>query len=250
MSEPRHDPSTLAAGAAQRAADLAARHGHLHGIDLIRATIRELPGRIALASSFGAESAVLLHMVSRVDAGLPVIFLDTGKLFEETLRYRDALVARLGLTGVIEAKPEKAWLAEADPGGTLWRFDPDLCCRIRKVAPMETALRDFDAWITGRKRMHGGERAGLDAIEATDGRIKINPLADWSRRRIEAYLESENLPRHPLEAEGFPSIGCVPCTARPQPGGDVRSGRWAGLAKTECGIHRPYLAAAQGDDRR
>jgi phosphoadenosine phosphosulfate reductase len=250
MTEPRQDAPIFAAGAPQRAAPLAAQYGHLQGIELLHAMIREFPGRIALASSFGAESAVLLHMASTIDPGLPVIFLNTGKLFDETLRYRDDLVARLGLTGVIEAKPSNAWLSEVDPSGRLWRFDPDLCCRIRKVAPMETALKNFDAWITGRKRMHGGQRTGIDSIEAADGRIKINPLADWSRGRIEAYLDRENLPRHPLEAEGFPSIGCVPCTARPQPGSDVRSGRWAGQAKTECGIHLPYLAAANGESRR
>ncbi len=207
---------------------------------LLRALIRErFVGRIALVSSFGAESAVLLHMVAAIDPALPVIFLDTGKLFPETLAYRDALVARLGLADVRAARPEGAALAAADPAGRLWESDPDRCCALRKVAPLDRALAPFDAWISGRKRFQGGGRDGLDAVEfGTDWRIKINPLSQWSAADIAAYLARHDLPAHPLVAAGYRSIGCAPCTRPVRPDEAPRAGRWDGRAKTECGIHR------------
>jgi phosphoadenosine phosphosulfate reductase len=215
------------------------RYGALDGADLIRPLVREaFPGRIALVSSFGAESAVLLHMVSQVDPETPVIFLDTDKLFPETLAYRDTLVARLGLTDVRAIRPLAGDVRSLDPRGTLNETNPDLCCRFRKVEPLERALRGFQAWITGRKQYQGAGRAALPTIETADWRIKVNPLATWNPLRIEAYLAAHDLPRHPLVAVGFPSIGCAPCTA-PVTGDakDPRAGRWAGLDKTECGIH-------------
>jgi phosphoadenosine phosphosulfate reductase len=222
----------------RHAASLAARYAGLEGEALLRPLIEdEFPGKIALLSSFGAEAALLLGMVAAIDPGLPVIFLDTGKLFGETLRHRDHLVRRLGLTNLRVVRPAAAEAAAVDPDGTLWHDAPDACCALRKVAPMRRALAGFDAWISGRKRYQGGLRRTLETFEVADGRIKINPLAGWSRARIEAALSERGLPAHPLEADGFLSIGCMPCTARVAPGGDVRSGRWAGLAKTECGIH-------------
>ena len=207
---------------------------------LLRALIRErFVGRIALVSSFGAESAVLLHMAAAIDPALPVIFLDTGKLFPATLAYRDALVARLGLADVRAARPEDAALAAADPAGRLWESDPDRCCGLRKVAPLDRALAPFDAWISGRKRFQGGGRDGLDAVEfGTDWRIKINPLAQWSAADIAAYLARHDLPAHPLLAAGYRSIGCAPCTRPVRPDEAPRAGRWDGRARTECGIHR------------
>lgn len=200
----------------------------------------EFPGRIALVSSFGAEAAVLLHMVSRIDPATPVIFLNTGKLFGETLRYRDALVARLGLTDVRTVEPDPVRVEAFDPDGILWYANPNMCCHIRKVEPMQRALQGFDAWIGGRKGHHGGDRANLPLVEpGDDGQMKLNPLADWTRERTEAYFEAHGLPRHPLEADGFLSIGCLPCTDRVQPGEDLRAGRWRGQEKTECGIHLP-----------
>jgi phosphoadenosine phosphosulfate reductase len=205
---------------------------------LLRTMLAAFPGRIAAVSSFGAESAVLLHMLAALDRDVPVIFLDTGKLFPETLAYRDALAARLGLTDVRSARPEWARLARVDPEGRLWRDDTDLCCWNRKVEPLETALIGFAAWITGRKRMHGGDRAALDLIEpGPDGRIKINPLAAWSAMDVERYFARHDLPRHPLLARGFRSIGCMPCTAPVRAGEPARIGRWPGSGKTECGIH-------------
>lgn len=201
----------------------------------------EFPGRIALVSSFGAEAAVLLHMVAGIEPRLPVIFLDTGKLFGETRRYRDELTARLGLLDVRSVTPDAAQIDALDPDGVLWFGNPDMCCHIRKVEPLDRALRGFDAWITGRKNFQGASRSNLQRIERNeeDGRIKVNPLAQWQKEDLDAYFERHQLPRHPLEADGFLSIGCMPCTDRVAPGEDARAGRWRGREKTECGIHLP-----------
>ena len=198
---------------------------------------RVFPKRIALVSSFGTESAVLLHLVSGIDKATPVIFLDTGKLFPETLQYRDALVARLGLQDVRSVRPNERALALADPAGTLWETDPDVCCWQRKVEPLDEALAGFPAWITGRKRYQGGLRAVLPLIEHEGARVKVNALASWSAEQLRGYLDEHGLPRHPLEAQGYRAIGCAPCTRPTAPGQDPREGRWAGRGKTECGIH-------------
>ena len=223
---------------AARLRELTERYGELDGEALLQPFIeQEFPGRIALVSSFGAEAAVLLHAVAEIDRNLPVIFLDTGKLFGETLRYRDALAKRLGLAELRIVKPEAEALAEGDPEGVLWHADPDACCALRKVAPLRRALAGFDAWISGRKRFHGALRRFLPVIEASGEKIKINPLARWSKERIDAEFAVRDLPRHPLEADGFHSIGCMPCTERVAVAADPRAGRWAGREKTECGIH-------------
>jgi len=202
-------------------------------------------GKIALVSSFGTESAILLHMIAQIDRATPVIFLDTGKLFPETLAYRDELVAKLGLTDVRAIRPSGKQLAAYDPDGRLWQRDPDLCCAIRKTNPLDGALEGFEAWITGRKRSQGGTRRDMNMVEAgPDGRVTVNPLAFWSDAQQNAYFETHNLPRHPLQSEGYASIGCATCTQRVQAGEDKRAGRWAGLDKTECGIHMPRQAAA------
>ncbi len=214
------------------------RFGHLDGQALLEAMVGSVfPGRLAVVSSFGAESAVLLHMVAGIDRHVPVIFLETGKLFAETLAYRDRLVSQLGLKDVRSVRPDSEALSRHDPDGDLHRLDPDGCCRVRKVEPLEGALAGLQAWVTGRKRFQGGERVALPTLEPAGWRLKINPLATWSRDDIVAYLDRQGLPRHPLEGQGFASIGCVPCTAPSGPGGGLRDGRWAGTAKTECGIH-------------
>lgn len=221
-------------------ASFAWRHGHLSGQDLLRPFLgADRPGRIALVSSFGAESALLLALAAEIDAAVPVIFIDTGKLFGETLRYRDRLIAHLALRDVRSVVPDPARLAAIDPSGTLWHGNPDACCRARKTEPLERALAGFDIWISGRKRYQTASRAAVPTIEAIDGRLKLNPLAPWSRARIEAEFARRALPPHPLEADGFLSIGCMPCTGRVEPGEDRRAGRWRGSDKTECGIHRP-----------
>ena len=217
------------------------RYGALEGLDLLRPMIEDVfRGRIALVSSFGTESAVLLDLVAQIDPATPVLVLDTGQLFEETRRYWRELEAKLSLTDLRVLEPEPVRLAAEDPDKQLWYFDPDRCCALRKVAPLARGLEPFAAWITGRKRFQGGQRGDLPAIEAdTDGRVKINPLARWTRERIEAQFAARGLPRHPLEAEGYRSIGCVPCTDRTAPGEDPRAGRWRHRPKTECGIHVP-----------
>lgn len=210
------------------------------GVALLRRAItRDFTGQIAIVSSFGADSAMLLALVAEIDPSVPVLFLDTGKHFPETLAYRDALVAHLGLTDVRSAAADGAEVARRDPAGDLHRYIPDDCCAIRKVAPLERALAPFGAWATGRRRHQADTRRLMPFVEVVDGRQKFNPLADWSAERIAAEITRRGLPRHPLTAQGFLSIGCAPCTRAVRPGEDSRAGRWAGQAKTECGIHRP-----------
>ncbi|HXV24951.1 MAG TPA: phosphoadenylyl-sulfate reductase [Alphaproteobacteria bacterium] len=199
---------------------------------------RALGGPVAVVSSFGAESAVVLSLIARIDRAVPVIFLDTGKHFPETLTYRDTLVARLGLTDLRTVDPLPEEVDRFDPEGRLWQKSPDHCCFLRKVIPLDRALAGFSGWITGRKRYHGDTRARLPRIEAVDGRIKINPLADWSPKQIREAFTTLDLPRHPLVANGYLSIGCAPCTRPVAAESEPRSGRWQGLGKTECGIHR------------
>lgn len=201
-------------------------------------------GRVGVVSSFGAESAVLLHLVASVDTTTPVLFIDTGKLFGETLRYAEKLRGLLGLTDFRLLKPDAGDVTAADPAGDLWRQDADGCCEVRKVRPLTRALEDFDTWITGRKRFQSAVRAELTKTEIVDGRLKVNPLAQWSRDDLDDYFTANDLPRHPLEADGFLSIGCFTCTERVAPGEDPRSGRWRGSGKTECGIHLPAASVA------
>jgi len=172
-----------------------------------------------------------------VDPAIPVIFLDTGWLFPETLDYRDTLIARLGLADVRSIKPLDETLSRDDPESDLWFSDPDACCRIRKVEPLARALKPFDAWINGRKRFQGGVRAAIPVVEQDGARLKFNPFANVSREEIEAIYKTANLPPHPLVASGFLSVGCMPCTSRTAPNEDARAGRWRGRGKTECGIH-------------
>jgi phosphoadenosine phosphosulfate reductase len=232
--ELEQEPGSLAC----RATLLAQRYAGSDALTILRHVIQDaFPGRIALVSSFGAESAVLLDLVARIDKATPIVFLDTGKLFGETLRYRDQLVARLGLTGMRVIRPDEAALQAEDPEGVLWLKQPNRCCFVRKVEPLRRALEGFDAWITGRKRFQGGLRGDLRLFEVDAGRIKVNPLAGWTKADLDDYFAKHNLPRHPLEADGFLSIGCMPCTDRVAPDEDVRAGRWRGTDKTECGIH-------------
>ena len=208
-----------------------------HPVEIIRRAWREFGAKLALVSSFGAESAVLLHMAAQVDPSIPVLFLDTGMLFGQTLDYRKSLAARLGLTDVRDLRPRYQDLATQDPNSDLWKRDTDACCNIRKVIPLDHALEGFDAWITGRKRFQGGDRLRLKVVEDASPHTKFNPLANWSKDQIDAYAAEHDLPAHPLVSQGFPSIGCWPCTSPVDDGDDLRAGRWAGQDKTECGIH-------------
>ena len=198
--------------------------------------------RLALVSSFGTQSAALLKVMADVDPAIPVIFLDTGWLFEETLAYREMLIARLGLRDVRAIKPSEEALSREDPERDLWFSNPDACCRIRKVEPLARALQPFDAWINGRKRFQGGLRSEIAMVEQDGARLKFNPFANVSREAIEAIFAGANLPPHPLAASGYLSVGCMPCTSRTSPDEDERAGRWRGRPKTECGIHTMQTA--------
>lgn len=204
-----------------------------------------LVGDVAVVSSFGAESSVLLHLISSIDRSVPVLFLETGKHFAETLAYRDTVVERLGLSDLRNLVPDPVELAASDESGLRWSYDPDGCCDIRKVRPLARMLAGFDASITGRKAFQSSTRANLPLFEIdtsdAQGRLKINPLADWNADRLAAYMAEHNLPPHPLVAQGYPSIGCSPCTSKVADGEDPRAGRWRGWDKTECGIHDPGM---------
>ena len=214
------------------------------GREILRSAITGCLGkRVAVVSSFGAESALLLSIVADIDPSVPVIFLETGKHFPETLAYREALAAHLGLTDLRDASPRRHAVDEQDPDGELWYYDPDACCRLRKVMPLERALAPFDAWISGRKRFQARSRAGLRFVEREGGRLKLNPLADWSAARIGDELDRRALPRHPLVDRGFPSIGCSVCTRPVATGEDSRAGRWSSTRKVECGIHTMSVPA-------
>lgn len=217
--------------------------------EMLRTVLGEqMVGDVAVVSSFGAESAALLHLVASVDPSVPVLFLDTGKHFPETLAYRDTLVARLGLKDLRVLRPDAEALAARDASELRWSYDPDGCCEIRKVAPLAKGLEGFDASITGRKAFQAKTRNALPRFEIdtadAQGRLKINPLADWTRADLDAYFAAHDLPAHPLVAQGYPSIGCAPCTSMVKPGEDPRAGRWRGWDKTECGIH---TAVEDGD---
>ena len=198
---------------------------------------REFPGRIGVISSFAAESVVLLHQVAEIDPTTPVLFLNTGKLFGETLRYRDRLQDALGLTDIRAIGPHPEDRKRLDEEGTLWSRDPDACCHFRKTVPLNRALADFAAMVTGRKRFQTTVRVAMERVELSDGRFRFNPLSDWTLTDLTRYIEEKRLPKHPLAMDGYPSIGCLPCTRRLSPGESYRDGRWSGLDKEECGIH-------------
>ena len=232
--------------AVETLAELNARLRDASPQEIVAAAIARLGERLALVSSFGAESAVLLHMAAQIKPDIPVLFLDTGMLFGQTLDYRKSLVALLGLTDVRDLRPQYQDLATQDPSANLWQTDTDACCHIRKVLPLDRAIEGFDGWITGRKRFQGGDRLRLQVVEESEGKLKFNPLANWSKEQIAAYAVEHDLPTHPLVAFGYPSIGCWPCTQPVEEGQDERSGRWRGQDKTECGIHMPRSETGVG----
>ncbi len=239
MTPKEDDVGTVRPTIAEPVAALSRRLGAAEPPSILQTVIGEIfAGRIAVVSSFGADSAVLLHLVAEVDQTTPVIFVDTGRHFPETIAHRDNLVRHFGLRDLrsVGPSPEEAARLDADLSRATW--DPDGCCAFRKVAPLERALGGFDAWITGRKRFQAATRQAMPVFE-TDGRhVKINPLAGWSQTEIDAHASRHRVPPHPLAGRGYPSIGCAPCTSPVRLGEDPRAGRWRGLAKTECGIHR------------
>jgi phosphoadenosine phosphosulfate reductase len=238
-SQNRPDPS--------REASVLALNGifdEMDAVGVLKQAVDMLPGDLAIVSSFGADSAVLLHVVAQVDRNLPVYFLETGKHFRETLAYVETLKARLGLTNVIALAPDGKDIARFDPKGDLWETDPDSCCHIRKTEPLDGVLEGFGGWVTGRKRYQTVERGVLPHFELTsDDRIKVNPIAYFSDADVTAYKLEHGLPEHPLFAKGYKSIGCAPCTTVVAEGEDPRAGRWRGLNKKECGIHFDFNGA-------
>ncbi len=223
----------------QRAILLQLAYGGLAGSDLLRAVLKsELAGNIALVSSFGADSGVLLHMVAQIAPKTPVIFLDTGMHFGQTGDYGKELTKKLGLTDVRVVTPDGEETTAQDPQGGLWQRDTDACCELRKVRPLARALENFDGWITGRRRHQLGLRIDMPVLEADATHIKLNPLSQWAQEDVDSYYEANDIERHPLYEQGYFSIGCWPCTQATVSGEDVRSGRWADKDdKTECGIH-------------
>ena len=257
MGEAARILDTLDVRPAFTASDVAmlnARYTGLPTADILRDLLTgDLAGRVALVSSFGTESAVLLHMVAQVDANVPVVFTNTQKMFGETLAYRDTLTEQLGLTDLRVYRPDPRRLAEKDRTGLRWSYDPDGCCAIRKVEPLQRALAGFEAWISGRKGFQAGTRTALPLFELdrehpSGPKLKLNPLAGWSKAALDGYFTEHDLPRHPLEAEGYLSIGCAPCTSQVKPGEDPRAGRWRGWDKVECGIHVPLAPGPSEND--
>jgi phosphoadenosine phosphosulfate reductase len=233
----RQDGGITDPAIAARLAELRARAKGRDALGVLKLALEEFPRQAAVVSSFGSESVVLLHLMAQADPATPVLFLNTGKLFGETLRYRDRLQDELGLTDVRSVGPHPDDRAKYDPEGTLWSKSTDACCNFRKVVPLRHALEGFSAQITGRKKFQTTARAAMEPVEYFEGRFRFNPLAEWTLADLEAYAEQHNLPRHPLVEDGYPSIGCIPCTRRVAAGEGYRDGRWAGLDKDECGIH-------------
>ncbi|MFD1882967.1 phosphoadenylyl-sulfate reductase [Paracoccus pacificus] len=223
----------------ERAAALNHRYRHHAATEVLRRALTDPDlGNVALVSSFGSESVVLLHMIATVSPGTPVLFIDTQMLFPETLAYQAEVAEKLRLTDLRIIRASEAEIARHDPDGDLHQYDTDACCDFRKTVPLERALSGFDAWITGRKRFQGGQRTALQFFEPEQpARLRINPLAHWRPEDVRDYMDENNLPRHPLVAKGYASIGCAPCTSPVKPGEDPRAGRWRGSKKTECGIH-------------
>lgn len=225
---------------AEHVVDLRRRFDRADPARILRAVLGEVfTGRIAVVSSFGADSGVLLHQVAEIDPAVPVLFVDTGRHFPETLAHRDRLVRHLGLRDVRTVGPSAQDVERLDADLSRATWDPDGCCAFRKVAPLQRAMAGFEAWITGRKRFQATTRRELPVFEIDGLQIKINPLAGWSQAEIDAHARRHGLPEHPLAGRGFPSIGCATCTSVVLPHEDPRAGRWRGFVKTECGIHRP-----------
>ncbi|MEV4316093.1 phosphoadenylyl-sulfate reductase [Actinocrispum sp. NPDC049592] len=185
------------------------------------------------------QDAVLIHLAVRVKPDVEVLFLDTGYHFAETMGMREAVTLAYPRIRVVDARAERSAGEQEAEMGQLYRDDPDRCCHLRKVVPLRRVLSRYDAWVTGVRRADSPARAGTPLIgwDERNGLVKANPLALWSDARLRAYIDHHRILENLLVSQGYPSIGCAPCTARPDPGADPRSGRWAGRAKTECGLH-------------
>lgn len=233
-SNPTPDRSASSAALTRKVDALNASLRHHGATDVLRAAFEHVPD-LALVSSFGAESVALLHLTAMVNRDAPVVFIDTEMLFAETLVYQQELAEKLGLRNLHILRAQD--IAQHDPDGTLHQRDTDACCALRKTAPLAAALETHGGWITGRKRFQSGTRVNLEFFETDVDRIKVNPLAHWAPEDVAEYIDENRLPRHPLVAKGYPSIGCAPCTSPVAAGEDPRAGRWRNTDKEECGIH-------------
>jgi phosphoadenosine phosphosulfate reductase len=252
MAEPARQIDRIDTTPRWTQADIDALNARFEGVDagtMLKTLVAEKAlGRVAVVSSFGTESAVLLDLVAQADTAMPVIFVDTLRMFKETLDYRDTLIKHLGFTDSQVVEPLPDVLAAKDANNLRWSYDPDGCCEIRKVEPLARAKEGLDSWISGRKAFQSVTRQNLPRFELEEGRLKINPLGDWDKAALEAHFEARQLPRHPLEAQGYLSIGCEPCTSKVMPGEDPRAGRWRGWDKVECGIHTGTDKTGDADD--
>ena len=239
MFEKPHAISTTDSLEGQKIADLLnEKYATASAKEIVRAACSEVfPDRIAAVSSFGAEAAVLLHLISQVAPSTPIIFLETRKHFDETIEYRDAIVERLGLQILVSAFPGAPDLKADDPDGELYGRDTDRCCHVRKTLPMMRALRPYSAYFTGRKRFQTLERGSMQPFEVYGRWVRVNPLWTWDASKVQSHFEEHDLPKHPLVARNYLSVGCAPCTQPVKDGDDERAGRWSGSDKTECGIH-------------
>ena len=210
--------------------------------DILRRAYDRFGDSMCLTCSWQRQSSVLVHMVSELGLDVPIVELDTQLFFRETYETRDRLVERYGLKLV---RPEVISVAQQAlrEGPNLWEREPDRCCHIRKVEPLERALAPYDAWITGIRREQSPTRAGAQKVEWSEryGVWKVQPLVDWNAKRVEAYCVVNEVPVNPLHAAGYASIGCIPCTRPIREGEEERAGRWAGSDKLECGIHAPVV---------
>ena len=231
---------TTTTTAADEAARAASRFTSSSPQDRLAWAIERYSPKIVLTCSWQLQSSVLIHMVATLGADVRIVELDTELLFPETYAARDALISRYGLN-VERITPLRSVAEQAeDEGDALWEREPDRCCALRKVEPLERALVGMDAWITGIRRAQSPTRANAAAFEYDAPRdvVKVQPLVDWSDEDVRGYLYAHDIPYNALHDDGYPSIGCIPCTRRVAAGEDPRAGRWAGTTKTECGLHR------------
>ena len=206
-------------------------------LEIMKKSLNLFKNKIVYVSSFGTESAMILHMISEIDKNFPIILLNTNFLFSKTIDYKNELINIFKLNNFLEIFPNNADLKKYDPKDNLWKSNVEKCCEIRKVQPLKKFLENYDAWISGRKAYQGGERIDINPFEINNGKIVVNPLANFEQKLVSEYFLNHNLPRHPLFNEGYLSVGCTHCTHKSSNKNNPRSGRWVNQIKTECGIH-------------
>jgi len=204
---------------------------------ILEVSIRKFKSKITYICSFGTESAIILHMISKINKNFPIFLLNTHFLFPETIVYKNKLLKKFSLTNCSDIFPDESLIKKKDPENNLWKNNTDGCCEIRKVKPLDKALKNYSSWISGRKSYHQGQRIDLNPFELLNEKIVVNPLINITKQEVENYFEVNNLPKHPLLNDGFFSIGCIHCTFKTTDKNDIRSGRWKNKIKTECGIH-------------